>query len=244
MKYLPVLLSLLLFVGSSATAEVQNMNVKETLNAKQRGIVPIAAFTATGDMERLKTVFDEGLDVGLTINEIKEVLVQMYAYAGFPRSLNGISTFIGVLQERERKGIKDQLGKEPSPLASDKNSVELGTEIQTRLVGAPVTGPIYAFAPAIDKFLKGHLFGDIFGRDNLDFQSREIATISALASMEGVTPQLQSHFSVALTIGITEGQMKDLVSVLAQKVGRKAADNGDSALNKVMGRPHAKGETP
>lgn len=119
MKYLPVLLSLLLFVGSSAIAEVQNMNGKETLSAKQRGIIPIAAFTATGDMERLKTALHEGLDAGLTINEIKEVLVQIYAYAGFPRSLNGIGTFMGVLQERERRGIKDQPGKEPNPLPSD-----------------------------------------------------------------------------------------------------------------------------
>jgi hypothetical protein len=39
--------------------------------------------------------------------------------------------------------------------------------------------------------LKGHLAGDIFGRDNLDFQSREFVTISALASMDGVNPQPQ-----------------------------------------------------
>jgi 4-carboxymuconolactone decarboxylase len=244
MKYLTVLLSLLLFIGSTATAEVQNMNVKETLSAKQRGIVPIAAFAATGDMERLKTVLNEGLDAGLTINEIKEVLVQMCAYAGFPRSLNGISAFMGILEERQRKGIKDQPGKEASPLPSDKSSVERGTEIQTRLVGTPVVGPIYAFAPAIDKFLKGHLFGDIFGRDNLDFQSREIATISALASIEVLTPQLQSHFSVAFNIGLTEGQMRDLISLLAIKVGKKEGDSADSVLNKVLSRPHAKGENP
>jgi hypothetical protein len=30
--------------------------------------------------------------------------------------------------------------------------------------------------------------GDIFGRDNLDFQSREIATIAALANLDGFTP--------------------------------------------------------
>lgn len=33
----------------------------------------------------------------ITINEIKEVLVQMYAYCGFPRSLNGINTFMTVV---------------------------------------------------------------------------------------------------------------------------------------------------
>lgn len=87
---------------------------------------------------------------------------------------------------------------------------------------------------AIDEFLKGHLFGDIFGRDNLDFQSREIATISALASMEGVTPQLQAHFNVGFNVGLTEWQMKGLVSVLAAKVGQKEADNANQILGKVL----------
>ena len=83
--------------------------------------------------------------------------------------------------------------------------------------------------------MKGHLFGDIFGRDNLDFQSREIATISALANMEGVNPQLQSHFNVAFNVGLTEAQMKRLVSVLEAKVGKKEADNANQILNKVLG---------
>jgi hypothetical protein len=39
------------------------------------------------------------------VNEIKEVLIQMYAYCGFPRSLNGINIFMSVLEERKKKGI-------------------------------------------------------------------------------------------------------------------------------------------
>ncbi len=217
----------------TAISEAQTMK-SGGLNAKQEKIVTIAAFTANGDLQKLRTALNEGLDAGLTINEIKEVLVQMYAYAGFPRSLNGINTFIGVLEEREQKGIKDELGKEPSPMPANKSSIELGTEIQTSLIGAPATGKYITFAPAIDRFLKGHLFGDIFGRDNLDFQSREIATISALANMEGVNPQMQSHFSIGFNIGMTEAQMRSLISVLEAKVGKKQADNANEILSKVL----------
>ncbi len=206
----------------------------EGLNAKQEKIVTIAAFTATGHLQKLKTALNEGLDAGLTINEIKEILVQMYAYTGFPRSLNGINTFLEVLEEREKKGIKDEPGKEPSPLPANKSSIELGTEIQTRLIGAKATGKYITFAPAIDTFLKGHLFGDIFGRDNLDFQSREIATISALAAIEGVNPQLRSHFNVGFHTGLTEAHMRSLISVLAVKVGKKEADNAYEVLSKVL----------
>ena len=233
-KLTAILAGILISVFGIATiSEAQTMK-NEGLNAKQERMVTIAAFTAKGDLQKLKTALNEGLDAGLTINEIKEILVQMYAYAGFPRSLNGINTFIGVLEDREQKGIKDEPGKEASPLPADKSSIELGTEIQTRLIGSPASGAIYTFAPVIDRFLKEHLFGDIFGRDNLDFQSREIATISALASMEGVNPQLQGHFNIGFNTGLTEAQMKSLISVIEAKVGKKEADNASEVLNRVL----------
>ena len=217
-----------------AKPESQDMDKTQALSAIQQSIIPIAAFTANGDMKRLKTALNEGLDAGMTINEIKEILVQMYAYCGFPRSLNGINTFMDVLEERKQNGIKDKLGKEPSPMPANRSSIELGTEIQTRLIGAPATGKYITFAPAIDAFLKGHLFGDIFGRDNLDFQSREIATISALANIDGVNPQLQAHFTIGFNIGLTEAHMRSLVSVLEVKVGKKEADNAYEILGKVL----------
>jgi len=127
-----------------AIAEAQNMDANQALSAKQQSIVPIAAFTANGDLQKLKTALNEGLDAGLTINEIKEVLVQMYAYCGFPRSLNGINTFIGVLEERGQKGIKDELGKEPSPMPANKSSIEFGAEIQTRLIGGDLNPHVIA----------------------------------------------------------------------------------------------------
>lgn len=223
-----------LFIAIIATVfsivSITEAQTMKGLDAKQEKIAPIAAFTASGDLKNLNTALSEGLNSGLTINEIKEVLMQMYAYAGFPRSLNGISTFMEVLEARGKNGIKDEIGKDASPLPAGKSSIELGTEVQTRLAGKPVGGPIYTFAPAIDQFLKGHLFGDIFGRDVLDFQSREIATIAALANMEGVNPQLQAHLNIGLNVGLTEAQLRSLISVLAAKVGKKQADNASEIL--------------
>jgi 4-carboxymuconolactone decarboxylase len=204
------------------------------LTTRQQAMATIAAFTAAGDLPRLDKALNEGLDAGLTVNEIKEILVQMYAYAGFPRSLNGITAFMSVLKDREAHGITDEVGTEASPLPTDRSSVELGTENQTRLIGTPATGADIAFAPAIDPFLKGHLFGDIFGRDNLDFQSREIATIAALATLDGVNSQMQAHFTMGLNTGLTDTSMKGLVAVLRSEVGQKEADNATEVLNKIL----------
>ena len=170
--------------------------MEDHLNAKQRGIVPIAAFAAGGNLAELKVALNEGLDAGLNVNEIKEVLVQLYAYAGFPRSLNGLGTLMAVLEERGKKGIKDEMGKEATPIPANNNSLEVGATNQTKLTGQPVTGPLFEFAPVIDQFLKAHLFGDVFQRDVLNWHDRELATVAALANIEGVTPQLRAHIAV------------------------------------------------
>jgi quercetin dioxygenase-like cupin family protein/alkylhydroperoxidase/carboxymuconolactone decarboxylase family protein YurZ len=206
------------------------------LSVKQQRLVAIAAFTANGNLPKLSTALAEGLDAGWTINEIKEVLVQLYAYAGFPRSLNGLNTFIDVLDDRQRRGITDQVGREPSAMPAHKSSIELGTEIQTKLVGGPTTGRYVAFCPAIDAFLKGHLFGDILGRDNLDVQSREIATISALATLEGVNPQLTSHFNVGLNTSLTEPQLRGVTVAINDAVGKARGENARRVLAEVIGK--------
>lgn len=214
------------------------MEKNDGLTVRQQRLVPIAAFTASGDQRKLRAALADGLEAGWTINELKEVLVQMYAYAGFPRSLNALNTFIDVLDERQHKGIADPVGREPSPMPGGKSSVELGTEIQTRMVGGPAQGRYLAFSPEIDAFLKGHLFGDILGRDNLDVQSREIATISALATLAEVNPQLGSHLNVGLNVGLTEAQLRSLISVIDEKVGKKRAENAADVLAQVVRNRH------
>jgi len=204
------------------------------LNAKQRNIIPIAAYTANGDLAKLKTALNNGLDAGLTVNEIKEILVQLYAYAGFPRSLNGIGTFMAVMDERGNRGIKDDLGKEASPIPTNKNSLEFGTENQTKLVGQPVTGALFDFAPAIDQYLKAHLFGDIFQRDVLTWQDRELATLAALANIEGVNSQLQAHLVIGMHNGLTPEQLREFVSVLRAECGPKVAENAGVVLDQVL----------
>jgi alkylhydroperoxidase/carboxymuconolactone decarboxylase family protein YurZ len=90
------------------------------------------------------------------------------------------------------------------------------------------------FAPIIDTFLKEHLFADIFARDILDFQSRELVTISALASMTGTGGQLRFHLGAAMNTGLSEAQMHDFIAVLKAKVGQQEAEDAMSILQKVL----------
>ncbi|VVO74351.1 carboxymuconolactone decarboxylase family protein [Pseudomonas fluorescens] len=218
------------FYGS----EKQIMN-EQSLTAKQQAIAPIAASMAIGDMPRLHDALNRGLDAGLTISESKEILIQLYAYAGFPRSLNALSLLMKVLQEREARGVHDEPGREPGLVPSGRALLDLGTDNQTRLVGTQVTGALFEFAPGIDQFLKGHLFGDIFARDNLDWASRELATVGALAALPGVEPQLESHLKISMNVGITTQQLHLVASELNARGELDAAERIQTALEKLSG---------
>jgi 4-carboxymuconolactone decarboxylase len=214
------------------------MDVHQALSTKQQSIIPIAAFTAIGDLAKLRTALHDGLDAGLSVNEIKEILVHLYAYTGFPRSLNGINTFMAVIDERRAQGIEDEPGKEASPLPTDMNKDEYGARVRAKLAGWDMIPPpsgYQLFAPIIDTFLKEHLFADIFARDILDFQSRELVTISALASMTGTGGQLRFHLGAAMNTGLSEAQMQDLVAVLKARVGQQEAEDAAAILQNVLG---------
>jgi alkylhydroperoxidase/carboxymuconolactone decarboxylase family protein YurZ len=218
---------------SNPQQEATTMTASRTLTERQQAIAPITAAAAVGDLPRLNTALAQGLDAGLTISETQEILVQLYAYAGFPRSLNALGELMKVLEVRRQRGVQDAAGREPaSPIPTGKELLALGTATQTKLIGAPVKGPLFEFAPAIDEYLKTHLFGDIFARDNLDWQSRELATLGVLAALQGVESQLQAHVQISMNVGLTADQLRHVADVLAQRGWPEAAQRAREALDR------------
>ena len=165
----------------------------------------IACNEAKADYVALAKAIDEGLDAGLTVSHVKEALSQLYAYTGFPRSLNALGTLQRVLDERKTEGKATEEGVDASVFPVGYDALKQGTEVQTKLSGRAFN---YVFSPAEDYYLKAHLFGDIFARDNLSHADRELVTVSALSGLENVMPQLQAHVRGALNMGVTEEQLR------------------------------------
>jgi 4-carboxymuconolactone decarboxylase len=225
-------------VAASGTKQEQTtVTSEQVLSRKQQAIAPIAAAMAVGDMPRLNAALNQGLDAGLTVSDAKEILVQLYAYTGFPRSLNALGELMKVLDARKQRGVQDAPGRDPGPIPTGNELLALGTANQTKLSGGPVRGPLFEFAPAIDEYLKTHLFGDIFARDNLDWQSRELATVGALAAMPGVESQLQSHIRISMNVGLTAAQLRQVADVLAERGQPDAASRARLALDRQLAEP-------
>ena len=207
----------------------------EALSAKQQAIPLMASFMAASDMPRLNAALHAGLDAGLSISDAREVLVQLYAYVGFPKSLNALGELLKVVEARKQRGIQDAPGREPSrPIPTGDALVAAGRANQTQISGAPVQGPVFDFAPVINQYLQAHLFGDIFERDNLDWQSRELATVGALAATPGVEAQLRSHMAASMRVGLTAAQLHQLTQVLAERGDAQAAQRASDALKQAL----------
>ena len=223
---------------SKATSESENRyaETNKVLTGREQAIVTIASYTGKGDLEHLKPALTEALEVGMTINEINEVLIHAYAYCGFPRSLRAIQTFMQVVDERKAKGMNDPVGREASAIKDNNSSYERGRDVLAEISGASIDAPKagYAvFAPTIERFLKEHLFADLFERDLLTYRERELATVSILAGVGGVEPMAVGHMSICLHLGITAEQLSALLNIVEMNLGKTYSGPLRGVLNQV-----------
>ena len=224
--------------NNQTETKAQNMN--NALTPRRQGLAVIASLEAKGDQAGLEAALADALDNGLTVSEAKEALSQLYAYTGFPRSLNALGTLQKVLARREDAGIKDNPGKDADSLPAGYDALKQGTTVQTQLTGKPFD---YSFVPATDYYLKAHLFGDIFARNNLNFADREIVTVSAISALPGCEPQLIAHVSGARNMGVSDAELRALPALLEEKVGAAEAERLRGALKAVLGDAHTPVQT-
>ena len=183
----------------------------QTMTERQKGLAACACLMAQGDLERLKPAVKMALDNGVTINELKEAFSQLYAYTGFPRSLNALGVLNKVLDNKQPSWQEGKPWKRPEIWDDAAKALKQGTEVQTKLSGRSFD---YNFCPQDDYYLKSHLFGDIFASDQLSAADREIVTVAALSGLEGVVPQLAAHKQGAVNMGNSQELVDELCAWL------------------------------
>ncbi len=226
----------ILMITNSVQAQQMISNGKG-LSQQEKSIISIAALTAKGDLENLKSALKEGLEAGLTVNEIKEILVHTYAYCGFPRSIRGLQTFMEVVNERKAKGITDKMGREASLIKADDNKYERGKKVLEELTKTPSPEKLVgyaAFAPVIDTFLKEHLFADIFERDILTYAQRELVTLSVISAIGDAEPMLKGHLAIALNVGFSPKQLNEFITIIQPIIGENKAKSASLVVNEVL----------
>lgn len=200
----------------------------QELSERQRHLATIAALEAQGDMKRLSGALKEALDAGLTINEIKEAFSQLYAYTGFPQSLNALAELNKVLQNHPNASwAEGEKWVRPKEWDDAQKAYKLGIENQTKMSGKAFN---YDFCPQNDYYLKAHLFGDIFAGTLLSHADREIVTVAALSAIKGVEPQLASHKAGAVRMGNSQQTVDELCQFLSEN-GLSQIDSASDACS-------------
>ena len=183
----------------------------QSLTDRQKGLAACACLMAQGDLERLEPAVRMALVNGATINELKEAFSQLYAYTGFPRSLNALGVLGKVLENKQDNWQEGKPWTRPEVWDDASKALQQGTDVQTKLSGRAFN---YEFCPQDDYYLKSHLFGDIFAGNQLSASDREIVTVAALSGLENVAPQLAAHKRGAVNMGNTEEQVNELCAWL------------------------------
>ena len=186
----------------------------QTLTERQKGLAACACLMAQGDLERLEPAVRMALDQGVTINELKEAFSQLYAYTGFPRSLNALGVLGKVLENKQDGWQEGKPWTRPAEWDDARKTYELGVKNQTQVSGREFN---YDFCPQDDYYLKAHLFGDIFAGDQLSHADREIVTVAALSGQGKVAPQLAAHKRGAVNMGNSQETVDELCEWLCRE---------------------------
>ncbi|SER13512.1 cupin domain-containing carboxymuconolactone decarboxylase family protein [Neolewinella agarilytica] len=185
----------------------------------------VAALATQGDLHQLEIAFADALEAGLTVAELREAMVHLYAYAGFPRSIQGLKTLMATTNKRAAgdDDMSTQATTPPEPptklLKGKDAKYDQGLTTLEQLTGRAWTQPsdYGQFAPRIDVFLKEHLFADVFADQTLSYADREVITVAVLATLgEGVEPMLAGHSNIARHQGVSEVDLRMIRSVLLQ----------------------------
>lgn len=101
---------------------------------------------------------------------------------------------------------------------------------------SPAQRNLGGFADKLVQLTDEVLFGDVWERPELSKRDRSLATVSALVA-GGSMEQLANHLALARTNGLTEKELKEVITHLAFYTGWPRAMSAMNIAKAVFGRP-------
>ncbi|ANF47331.1 carboxymuconolactone decarboxylase [Priestia megaterium] len=78
--------------------------------------------------------------------------------------------------------------------------------------GKRVIESLKDIAPDLGKYVIEFAFGDIYTREGLNLQQKQLVTISSLTTQGGCEPQLNVHINAALNVGLTPHEIAEAIT--------------------------------
>ncbi len=169
------------------------------LTLKQREMITCITLATMQTLPQLKAHAGAALNVGVTPEELREVMYLTAPFIGFPKMLNAVSTVNEVFKER---GISLPLEKQGT--VTEETRHETGKAIQDKQypggVSSVMSGLPGDMGKDVEQFLTDYFFGEIYSRGALDLQTRELLGYCVLTTLEAES-QLHSHYHGNINAG-------------------------------------------
>lgn len=199
---------------------------------KLRMMIILASMIAQNTRDRYKVFLAGALNIGITPEEIMEIVYQAVPYCGIARVFDIIYDTNEVL---EQKGIK--LPIKGGKKISNEDRFKEGLKTQKEIFGSENIEAMRNNAPEdqkhIQDFLSANCFGDYYTRDYLDLKTRELLTFAMLISLGGCKPQVKGHIQGNINMGNDKEFLIEAVTQLLPYIGYPRVLNALNCINEV-----------
>lgn len=100
--------------------------------------------------------------------------------------------------------------------------------------GEAVIDSLAGIAPDLGRYIVEFAFGDIYARDGLSLQERELVTIASLLTAGGCEPQLRVHLNGAMNVGVPPQKIVEALIHCVPYVGFLRVLNAVSTAKEVF----------
>lgn len=171
------------------------------LTLKQREMITCITLATMQTLPQLKAHARAALQVGVTPEELCEVMYLTAPFIGFPKMLNAVAVMNEVFQEL---GISLPLKKQGTVTEETRHTT--GKGIQDRLypggIASVIEGLPGDMGKDVEQFLTDYFFGEIYSRGTIDLPTRELLGYCVLTTLEAES-QLHSHYHGNINVGNT-----------------------------------------
>lgn len=209
------------------------------LTMKQREMITCITLATMQTLPQLKAHAGAALNVGVTPEELREVMYLTAPFIGFPKMLNAVAAVNEVLKER---GIPLPLEKQGT--VTEETRHVTGKAIQDKLypggIASVMEGLPDGMGKDVERFLTDYFFGEIYSRDAIDLQTRELLGYCVLTTLEAES-QLQSHYHGNMNVGNTPETLTAAVIQCLPYIGFPAAIKALRIIKQEYARPVSAG---
>ncbi len=209
------------------------------LTMKQREMITCITLATMQTLPQLKAHAGAALNVGVTPEELREVMYLTAPFIGFPKMLNAVAAVNEVLKER---GIPLPLEKQGT--VTEETRHVTGKAIQDKLypggIASAMEGLPDGMGKDVERFLTDYFFGEIYSRGAIDLQTRELLGYCVLTTLEAES-QLQSHYHGNINVGNAPETLTAAVIQCLPYIGFPAAIKALRIIKQEYARPVSAG---